>query len=280
VGCESGVTQVYNPDRNTFSATGGVKPGCGGDFCWFQNVNTATSLTNGSVLIVGSSEYVEPADAEVYNPSTGLFTRIGNTTAPHEFSTATLLPDGAVLLAGSQLVGGSDPSVEVYDPRSGRFAFAGNMTTPRHSHTATLLPDGTVLIAGGNSTWPAPTSTAEIYHPAMLAPSPILFSLPGGMQGATWHATTGEVVSPTSPAVAGEVLAMYTSNLIEGAVIPPQVAIGGLLAQVLYFGGTPGYPGYFQVNFRVPSGIAPESTVPLRLSYLGRTSNAVTIAVQ
>jgi hypothetical protein len=279
VGCESGVTQVYNPDRNTFSATGGVKPGCGGDFCWFQNVNTATSLTNGSVLIVGSSEYVEPADAEVYNPSTGLFTRIGNTTAPHEFSTATLLPDGAVLLAGSQLVGGSDPSVEVYDPRSGRFAFAGNMTTPRHSHTATLLPDGAVLIAGGHSTWPAPTSTAEIYRPAVLTPSPILYSLPGGLQGAIWHATTGEVASNASPAVHGEVLSMYTSNLIERAVIPPQVAIGGRLAEVLYFGEAPGYAGYSQVNFRVPAGVPSGPDVSVRLTYLGRPSNAVTMAV-
>ncbi|SRR6266699_1663967 len=102
----------------------------------------------------------------------------------------------------------------------------------------------------------------------------------GKGQGAIWRATTGEVASPTSPAVAGEVLAMYTSSLIEGAVIPPQVVIGGRLAEVLYFGDAPGYPGYNQVNFRVPSGIAPGSTVPVRLSYVGRTSNAVTIAVQ
>ncbi len=73
---------------------------------------------------------------------------------------------------------------------------------------------------------------------------------------------------------------MYTSNLIEGAVISPQVLIGGRLAEVLYFGDAPGYPGYNQVNFRVPSGISPGSTVPVRLSYVGRTSNAVTIAVQ
>jgi uncharacterized protein (TIGR03437 family) len=73
---------------------------------------------------------------------------------------------------------------------------------------------------------------------------------------------------------------MYTTNLVTDGVMPPQVALGGRLAQVLYFGTTPEYPGYFQVNFRVPVGITPESSVPVRLTYLGRPSNKVTIAVR
>ncbi len=161
------------------------------------------------------------------------------------------------------------------------------MTGPRETHTATLLNDGRVLIAGGESYGGigilfGSTATAELYTPAVLVPAPQLFSLSmdGKGQGAIWHATTGEVASSSSPAVAGEVLSMYTSNLIEGAAIPPQVAAGGRLAEVLYFGDAPGYAGFNQVNFRVPSGIAPGSTVPVRLSYVGRASNAVTIAVQ
>ena len=64
-------------------------------------MNTATLLMNGKVLIAGSNEYAEPADAEVYDPRRGTFTGIGNAAAPHEFSTAALLPDGTVFIAGS-----------------------------------------------------------------------------------------------------------------------------------------------------------------------------------
>jgi uncharacterized protein (TIGR03437 family) len=73
---------------------------------------------------------------------------------------------------------------------------------------------------------------------------------------------------------------MYTTSLAEGGLIPPQVAIGGRLAEVLYYGSAPGYPGYFQVNFRVPAGVAPGPGVLVRLTYLGRLSNAVTIGMR
>jgi uncharacterized protein (TIGR03437 family) len=72
---------------------------------------------------------------------------------------------------------------------------------------------------------------------------------------------------------------MYTTSLADGGVIPPQVSIGGRLAQVLYFGAS-GYPGYNQVNFRVPDGVSPGAAVSVRLTYIGRSSNAVGIGVQ
>ena len=124
--------------------------------------------------------------------------------------------------------------------------------------------------------------SAEIYHPEAPLPSPLLFSLSGDGrgQGVIWHPDTGQMVSAQNPAVAGEVLAMYTTSLIEGGVIPPQVAVGGRLGEILYFGDAPGYPGYNQVNFRVPDGVAAGSGVSVRLTYLGRPSNEVTIGVQ
>jgi uncharacterized protein (TIGR03437 family) len=73
---------------------------------------------------------------------------------------------------------------------------------------------------------------------------------------------------------------MYTTRLNEGGLIPPQVSVGGRLAEILYFGPAPGYPGYYQVNFRVPGGVVAGPEVPVRLNYIGRSSNEVTIAVQ
>jgi uncharacterized protein (TIGR03437 family) len=87
------------------------------------------------------------------------------------------------------------------------------------------------------------------------------------------------VASATNPAVAGEALSLYTTSLVDGGVIPPQVSIGGRLAQVLYFGAS-GYPGYNQVNFRVPGGVVSAPALSVRLTYLDRSSNAVSIGVQ
>jgi uncharacterized protein (TIGR03437 family) len=125
-------------------------------------------------------------------------------------------------------------------------------------------------------------SSAELYTPAVLVPAPELFTLSGDGkgQGAIWHAQTGQIAAANNPAGAGEALSMYTTSLTEGNVITPQVIVGGWLAQVVYYGAAPGYPGYYQVNFVVPDGVPPGPVVSVRLTYIGRSSNAVTIGVR
>jgi uncharacterized protein (TIGR03437 family) len=52
------------------------------------------------------------------------------------------------------------------------------------------------------------------------------------------------------------------------------------MAEVLWFGIAPGYPGLNQVNVRVPNGAAAGPAVTVRLDYLNRPSNEVILAVQ
>jgi hypothetical protein len=105
-------------------------------------------------------------------------------TTAREFHTATLLPDGQVLVAGGEVcVTGSCSvlaSAELYDPATGAWTPTRSMTVARYGQTATLLPSGQVLAAGG------PGSSAELYTPATR----------------TW-AATGTMPFPHYEAVAG-----------------------------------------------------------------------------
>ena len=63
--------------------------------------------------------------------------------------TATLLPNGKVLVAGGYTTTAPLASAELYDPASGTWTATGSLVTARDDHTATLLPNGKVLVAGG-----------------------------------------------------------------------------------------------------------------------------------
>src|SRR5262249_54962937 len=64
--------------------------------------------------------------------------------------TATLLPNGQVLIAGGLPTNGLTTNhTELFDPVTGTSRQVGAMAMPRRDHTATLMLNGKVLVAGG-----------------------------------------------------------------------------------------------------------------------------------
>ncbi len=93
---------------------------------------------------------------------------------------ATLLPNGTILVAGGYN-GTALSEAELYDPSSGVFTGTGTLTHPRDAHTATLLPNGQVLITGGEGGF---GGTAELYDPATGA-----FTGTGNMNSVRYYHT-------------------------------------------------------------------------------------------
>src|SRR5207244_3165393 len=85
---------------------------------------------------------------------------------------ATLLPDGKVLVAGGYSLSSSGQSipantVEVFDPATGKSTTAGTMSEGRVFHVAEALADGRVLLAGGavGADFDHSTASADLFDP-------------------------------------------------------------------------------------------------------------------
>jgi hypothetical protein len=79
--------------------------------------------------------------------------------------TATLLPNGKVLVAGGQGPVSITAAAQVFDPATGTWTPVNPMNMARRVHTATLLPNGQVLVAGGIAEGLTVLSSAELFDP-------------------------------------------------------------------------------------------------------------------
>lgn len=164
---------------------------------------------------------------------------------------ATLLPNGTVLLAGGfQEDGrGHEPAIasaELYDPTTNTFTKTGNLQEPRSGHEAVSLPDGMVLVVGG---WGASErlASAELYDPVtghfqvtghMAAPRAGLTAtllpngtvlIAGGMPNSTTLQGVAEVYDPakrsfTTTGSLQDARAAHTATLLDDGTV---LLIGG-----------------------------------------------------
>jgi uncharacterized repeat protein (TIGR01451 family) len=188
--------EVYNPVTQLFQQVG--------DMFVYSSGHYATPQPDGTVLFCGGNlstdELYNPVTQTfslapstqcayngIYLPSTGKFLYFGygraylydtNTSTsvetsgflqPRAYHTATLLPDGQVLMAGGYGTWGTTvgplSSAEIYDPATDTFTWTANLLENRDNHGACLLPDGTVLLTGGSVSQNDPFSliNAEVY---------------------------------------------------------------------------------------------------------------------
>jgi endoglucanase len=204
--------EIYDPTTDSWSPAGSMPGGARWAF-------TMTNLASGKILITGGSLYI--SSAAVYDPASDTWASAGNMSTDRRFHTATLLPNGRVLIVGgfSQSNAGTPAAfptaAELYDPTTNGWSMTGPITGGRFEHTATILPDGRVMVAGGYGPDPIcceAIASTQIYDPVggtWTAGPPMTWPrsaftattlIDGRILVAGGHVSTAEIFDPTSGA--------------------------------------------------------------------------------
>jgi len=150
--------EVYAPSRDAWTRTLGPNTAPGR--------HSATRLLDGSVLITGGGSSGAIAGVRRYWPGRRTFVAEDPMPARRRAHTASLCPDGRVLVAGGwNAAGRALGAAELYDPCRGAWSPAGSSAV-RAAHTATRLAGGGILLAGGLTRWGERLSTlasAEVF---------------------------------------------------------------------------------------------------------------------
>jgi N-acetylneuraminic acid mutarotase len=168
-----GSAELYDPRTRQWSPAGSLPTPSWG--------HTATLLQNGKILVVGGSSadgdhMGSTSRAELYDPQTNSWSAAASMHTPRSFHTATLLPDGRVLVVGgfeasSDVTGNMLASAELYDPAMDAWSLAPRLTVARAKHDAILLANHNVLVLGGtegvgyNAEVSRSLRTAELFDP-------------------------------------------------------------------------------------------------------------------
>jgi len=145
-------------------------------------------------------------------PGVGGTKTTGEPSVARTRHTATLLPNGNVLVAGGFVDGAPSPTAELYNPRTGEWTPTAPMSNPRASHSATLLSDGSVLMIGGQggarsvesfkdgawTTWPI-TPREMVNHAATRLPDGKILITGGHSNCCTSPSAAAEILDPGKP---------------------------------------------------------------------------------
>ncbi len=137
-------------------------------------------------------------------------------------------------------------------------------------------------------------STASL---SVVETTPGVFTVNQAGTGQGYVVTSRGVADAANPAEPGEVVVIYCAGLgpvspavdagvaapsdpLSVATNPVTVEIGGLEAEVFFAGLTPGFAGLYQINAKVPEGVAVGNSVPVVIRSGSKSAPVVTMAVR
>jgi hypothetical protein len=129
----------------------------------------AGSSLRTAVVSIADNAPLSPqgVDVDGYGGGPNVWTPTGSLSTARDSASATLLADGAVLIAGGETGEDGTPlaSSEVYDPTTGTFAPTGSLPVTATAPAGVRLADGDVLLAGGAAADFTRLDAAEVYDP-------------------------------------------------------------------------------------------------------------------
>jgi hypothetical protein len=132
--------------------------------------HSCTVLSDGRVLLVGGDDNscadAQPAchAVEVFTPSSARWETLLQLKTARRFHTATLLPDGRVLIAGGQSGSATTNAVDILDVANRQVVEAAWMQVPRFAHYAAYVP-GVGAIALGGQNGARVLADVEVFDP-------------------------------------------------------------------------------------------------------------------
>lgn len=270
----SGLTSIINNASFAAASTGIASPG-----------SFVTLYANG----LGSSDQLTGFPATKFQ---GVQVTFNGIAAPLFHLIASATPQQIDLLVPNELPTSGEVNIQLTTPTALYPNYAVKMApaSPGWYRIADPAVKGrfNVIAQFANTVWlalPASTTAALKAPPCTSSTSPLsLCGQPATIGDYLVIYATGLGFATRNGDPNGRPLATGEAPPADGSVLyqtptVPTVTIGGIPAKVLYSGLAPGFPGLYQVDVQVPSGVVSGDDIPVRIT-MGGVSDSATISIQ
>lgn len=201
---------------------------------------------------------------------------------------ATIAPGGIASIFGTDLASNAAAAAGLPLPYgiNGTTLDVGGQPAPLYFVSPTQINFVVPAAANGNNLTITREGSTSVTFTAQLALNTEgLFALGSTSKAAALHAD-GTPIGTQSPAHPGETIELYGTGMgirnpaILAPAVLPNVTVGGLLAEIQYYGPAPIYPGLDQLNITIPSDAPTGPAVAIIVLSGSFSSNAVTIAIE